>query len=1354
VTDLDERIKRLSGDRRRLLEFLRADHAPDGIPRRPSGTAPASFGQQRFWFMDQVRPGDRAYQCPSGLRLSGRLDTGALCAAVDRVVARHEVLRTVYRPAEGGGEDLVEQVVMPARTGILRLTDLSGSPAGAAAARVGQALRGDATFDLAAGPVFRAELFRLDEQTSVLVCNAHHIAFDGWSVALLYGELAAAYRAGVSGVPAESAELTIQYADFAVWQRTRVTPEIVDRQIDYWRTELAGATAPVLCPDRRRAETPTDNGGFVHADLPAETVRRLGALAAECGASLFAVLAAGLGVLIGRCTERDDVIMGTAVLARDRPEAAALIGCFINTVVLRVRLDGEAGFRTLVERTGAAVRRAVAHGDVPFEQVISALRPEREPGRTPLISFHITLDESGAALPDFPGVKVEAAVPELDRAKFDFGFNVRTLPSGAAMVGVIHRRDRFSRALAERLLGHFLTLLTDAVERPDARWSDLELLSPAVRREMLVGWNDTAKPYPGHLGLHQLVEARTDETPGAPAVSCAGTTLDYRELDGRANRIARVLAARGVGSGDLVGIALPRSLDLPAAILGVLKTGAAYVPIDPEYPAERIRFLLGDCRPGSVLTTDVLRARIGAVSEAAILSLDDPEFLRADSSRPRYATSSEDRAYVIYTSGSTGRPKGAVLTHRGVANSLLGINELYGIGPGDTVLALASPSFDASVYDIVGTLVVGGKVALVSQDGALDPASWPALIDREKVTVWHSVPALTQLLVERLEATGARLRTLRTALLSGDWIPLGLPDRFRSVVPGLRFISMGGATEVSVDSFSWSVAETDQEWASVPYGRPLPNQRAYILDDRLHPVPVGVPGMLHIAGLGVGLGYLGQPELTARQFITADLGEPGVERLYRTGDRARFDADGVVELLGRIDNQLKVRGLRVEPGEIESLLRRHPAIRDAVVVLQGDGDAARLVCCCVPAEHGPAVDELALRDWLGGYLPRGLVPSGIAFASALPLTPNNKVDRAAVAAMDFGRRSARPTAWTEPEGDLERRIAAIWSTLLGVSPIGRDDDFFDLGGDSYRAIRAVTELGGSVSLVDMFTHATVRGLAEHMNRPKTAVGLLRLLSAHPESGRLALVGIPYGGGGGAAFGPLSRELSDDFVLYAVGLPGHDLTEDVADLLPLREAAVLCADEIQATVDRPLVLYGHCAGVAFTLELAWELERRGLVIEVVYLAAALPDPDPDASLRRSSEDAELYAALSDLGAFSGPLEESQLRRLLTVARHDLLEALRTFQRGVHDGVTPLAAPIRLVFGDADPATADHGGRADEWSAFGQVLSVDVIAGGDHYFLGGDAARLAELLTGYARAAEGAPHSAPTTTAGDSLGVHRS
>lgn len=1315
-------------DRARLIALLASTSigtpaADDGgrIRRRPTTSAPASATQQRFWFMEQIEAGNPAYHCPSAVQLSGSLDLSALQRAVDLVVSRHEVLRTTYR--EVGGE--LWQYVQPPPENVLEVRDLRA--AAGSGTVVDAAVAGRVDLDLVAGPVFRAQLFRTADDTWVLVCTAHHIAFDGWSAALLWRELDAAYAAFSDGRQPELPPCEIQYSDVAHEQRALLDGPEVTADLAFWRDRLAGATPPELPADFPRRVAHSDAGRMVRAVLSAELVRELTAVAAAESTTLFAALVTGLALTIARWSGGDDVVLGTAVLGRERPELAGVIGCLINTVVLRVRPGRDDDVRTLVRAVGADLRASLAHARVPFDHVIREVAPAREGARVPLLTVHLTLEDFDREPPVLAGLRVEPLIPALTAAKFDVGVNVRAQPDGSATLGLLFHTDRFTKATAQRLLDHLCICLRSMTCDPDRPWYDVEVLDARERRTVLETWNNTAEDIP-EVSFPQIVGDQAAIRPDACAVVTGSERLVYRELVARVARVATALRRRGIVVGDVVALGMRRGAGLVVGMLGVMRAGAAYVPVDPDYPAARIQHLLTDSRAGLLVTeaeSEVAFAGRDVVGLDVLLA-EHPEgadlLPEVDPAGP---------AYVIYTSGSTGTPKGAVISHRGAVNSVVGINRRFSIGPGDVVLALSSPSFDASVYDILGTLSVGATVVLVDPDDGRDPGRWVEIARAEAVTVWHSAPSLAELFTAALEADSRQLPTLRWALVSGDWIPLTLPARMRAVAPSLAFVSLGGATEASVDSVAFPVGKVNPSWRSIPYGRPLPNQHAYVLDRRGCPVPIGVAGELFLGGRGVGLGYLRRPELTAERFPLVVLpGAGGAQRLYRTGDRARFRADGTIELLGRLDGQLKIHGVRVEPGEVEAALREHPAVVDAVAVALGQGPDTRLACCVTLAvDAGSSSPEDGdLRAFLTDRLPAALVPSLITAVDRFPLSEHNKVDRAAL----IGQlATAARTGDSAPVGELEEKVAAVWERVLGVAGIGRDEDFFSLGGDSYLAIKAVIAVDRRLRVIDLFTAPTVRRLADRLRRPDADRVLLQRFGAATPEHRLALVGIPFGGGSAVAYRNLARALPDIAVL-AIDPPGHDAAGRFEAMLDIPELVSRCVEEV-AGVGLPVMVYGHCSGVATAVELTRALEARGLPVVCTYLAAALPDLDPDLSLRRSSGDDELRAALTELGAFNGPLDTDRLDRLLRIARHDLYEALYSFQRTRRSPGARLRAPLRCVFGEADPATSGQEHRAADWAAFGDVVSVDVLPGADHYFVTTAATALATLVRGHQRLA---------------------
>ncbi|WP_455353899.1 amino acid adenylation domain-containing protein [Streptomyces sp. SYSU K217416] len=1021
---LAERIAALPKSRRALFQALAGRNGgraavredPEPAPRDPGEPAVLSFAQRRLWFIDQLQPGSPAYNVPVATRIRGPLDLPALHAALQEIVDRHEVLRTVYTDQEGAAE-AVPRVLDGYRLP-LPVTELPDE----AAIRPFYDADAAAPFDLAGAVPLRASLGRLGTQDHVLVLNLHHIVTDGWSMRLLYTELERAYAARVGASAEGLPQLSLQYEDFAAWQRTRISGERLEQLTSFWREELGGITGPVDLPtDRPRPPVFGHAGASRYIDLPPELIAKLREFGKSEGATLYMTMLAGFAATLRRWTGQEDIVVGTSVSGRDHPAFSELIGFFVNTLPLRIRTGGDPGFAELVRATRRTTLQAYAHQELPFDLIVDTLGLPRDPSRPPLTSVMFLLDETPDTAPALAGLGTEPIDFSSRATKYDLMISVHD--TGTAVRALVeYPTDLFDASTVDRLLGHFLTTLEGAVTRPDAPLSALPLLTDAERRAALDDWNATRAPFPQDACLHHLFEQHADRRPDAPAVVCGGLggwAVTYRELEERANRLAHRLVEAGAGPDRTVALCLRRGPGLVTAILAVLKAGGAYVPLDPDYPAERLALLLRDAAPPIVVSDSELIGRlpVDSATTRVLLDTDRPALAELPATRPAVPVTSRDLAYVIFTSGSTGTPKGIALEHRGVVNNLLDLNRSYGIRPGDAVLALSSPSFDMSVYETLGMLAAGGTLVLPDPAAAKDPAHWADLIERHGVTVWNSAPALLDLLVDQLEyAGGPRLPRLRTAFLGGDWIPVAQPDRIRAFAPELAFVALGGATEASIHSVEYPVGRVNPGWTKLPYGRPMANQLTYILgpDDRL--VPVGVPGELHLGGVGLARGYLGRPELTEEKFVHVEL-EPGrTERLYRTGDLARYGADGTIELLGRTDFRIKLNGLRIEPGEVESALRDRPGVREAVVVARQSAGSARLIGYVVP-EEAAVLDLAALRTALGAVLPPHCVPAELVPLERLPLSPNGKVDRNALPTPRATGRPA-PAACAGPAGSV------------------------------------------------------------------------------------------------------------------------------------------------------------------------------------------------------------------------------------------------------------------------------------------------------------------------------------------------
>ncbi|MEW5925955.1 MAG: amino acid adenylation domain-containing protein [Gemmatimonadota bacterium] len=1071
VAALAERVEALRRAERPAL--------PPVVPVGRAGPLPLSFAQERLWFLDRLQPGSPFYNVPVALRLGGPLHVAALARALGEIVRRHEALRTVF--AEVGG--VAAQVVVPFCGWTLPVEDLSRLEEGGRAAAAKRRAAEDAArpFDLRRGPLFRAALLRLGAEEHVLLLGMHHIVGDGWSLGVLFGELAALYAAFREGGESPLPEPAVQYADYAAWQREQLRGEALDRQLGWWRERLAGAPELLELPtDHPRPAAQTFRGAAEPVGLSGELLERLQALARREGTTLYMTLLGAFQALLSRYGGGEDVVVGSPVAGRTRREVEGLIGFFVNTLALRTDLSGDPTFRETLRRVREVTLGAYEHQEVPFEKLVAELRPERSLGHSPLVQAMLTLRDAGVAEDALPGLRTQWMDAQLESAKFDLSLSVAATPRG--LLGeLIYATDLFERGTALRMLGHLGRVLEQVAGDAEVRLSALELLGEAERAQVLEAWNRTEAEYPPDRCVHQLFEEQAARTPGSVAVVFREETLSYAELGARAGRLARRLRRLGVGPEARVGICLERSPEMVVAVLAVLGAGGAYVPLDPAFPAERLGLMAADSGIAVLLTQEKLRGLLpGFAGEAVVL--DGPEGLASDEealSHSRtfalpHSPSPDNLAYVIYTSGSTGAPKGVLVTHRGLANYLAWFDRVV-LGPDGFALPLVSRlGFDAHVRQLFPPLLRGEPVRVLPEETVADPdALLDALAAHGRVS-FGGVPSLWSAVLERVRS-GARARPegLVAVLLGGEALPPELAERTFAVFPEVALWNHYGPTEATVNTTAARVRPGEP----VSLGRPVGNVRVYLLDAHGSPVPVGVPGEAHVGGPGVARGYLGRPDATAEKFVPDPFAaEPGA-RMYRTGDRLRWRADGGLEFVGRVDAQVKVRGFRIEPGEIQAVLRRHGGVDDCAVVVREDGPGEKRLVAYVVGRAG--ADEL--RAHLRGSLPDYMVPAAFVMLDSLPLTPNGKLDRGALPAPD---RAADADRYVEPRTAAEEVVAGIWAEVLGLETVGVEDDFFALGGHSLLATRVVSRVreafGTELPLRALFEAPTVAGLAERV----------------------------------------------------------------------------------------------------------------------------------------------------------------------------------------------------------------------------------------------------------------------------------
>ncbi|NVJ07525.1 non-ribosomal peptide synthase/polyketide synthase, partial [Myxococcus sp. AM001] len=1045
------------------------------------GALPLSFGQQRLWFLHQLEPDSAFYNVPVAVKLSGALDVAALERSFQALVLRHESLRTTFRSEAG----VPTQVISPAGMGALELVDLSSLQGTEKSQEVQRRTEQEALrpFNLEVGPLLRATLLKEGDEEHVLVLVMHHIVSDGWSMGVLVRELVALYEAYSQGRESPLSELEVQYADYAVWQREWLKGEVLEEQLGYWRKQLTGAPAALELPtDKVRPAVQTYRGDTRGLEWPKGLWEGVKGLAQQENATPFMVLLAAFQVVLSRYAGQDDVSVGSPIANRTRAETEGLIGFFVNTLVLRTRLDGNPSFRELLAQVREVTLGAYAHQEVPFERLVEELQPERDLSRSPLFQVMLVLQNTPGGAVRLPGLKLEAAESAGKTSKFDLTLGLGESSEGGLTGALEFNSDLFESETMERLLGHLRVLLDAAVAGPETRLLDLPLMGSEEQQRLVKEWSGTATPYPRDASLSALFEEQVQRTPDAVAVEYEDQRLTYAELNRRANQLAHHLRGMGVGPEVRVGLCVERSLELVVSVLGILKAGGVYVPLDASYPLERLAWMKQEARVALLVAQEKLADEVAAGGEW-VVCVDtewDTQIALQPESTPVANVGGGNLAYVMFTSGSTGKPKGVGVPHRAVSRLVLGTDFAH-FGPEEVWLQLAPISFDASTLEVWGALLHGAKLVVY-------PAGTPSLEELGRKLEGTGITSLwlTAALFEQMQARQPKsLGRVRQLLAGGDALPVSrVKERLAA---GGVLINGYGPTENTTFSSTYRMEKPEEVGASVSIGRPVKNTVAYVLDSAMRPVPVGVPGELYVGGDGLAVGYVGRPELTAERFVPSPYGEG--ERLYRTGDVVRWLRNGTLEFLGRADTQVKVRGYRIELGEVEAALAQHSGVNEAVVVSREDGEGKRLVAY-VTAQAGAELEASALRSHMKQRLPEYMVPSAYVVLESLPLTPNGKVDRKALPAPDT-EGTARET-YVAPRTATEKTLAAIFVDVLKVERVGLDGDFFELGGHSLLATQLVSrvreELQVELPLRDIFECPTVEKLAQRLDRTSKTEG--------------------------------------------------------------------------------------------------------------------------------------------------------------------------------------------------------------------------------------------------------------------------
>jgi len=1027
-----------------------------------------SHAQRRMWIVEQMAEGFGAYNIPIALWLEGDLNVASLRLALRAVIERHESLRTTFGLVHGEVRQHVHDDLPLSWDEV----DYRGDPDRDVHARQFATRHATARFNLGDGPLIRAALVRFDDDRHLFLFNIHHIVSDLLSMAVLVNELSALYEAFATGRDAPLPALPVQYKDFADWQNRLLEGDEGARHRTYWHQQLAGPLEPLDFPtDYPRPPLKTFDGKVCQAVLDVGLTERVRQLGLRHGMTLFMVLTAALKVLLHRYTRQEEIIVGFAVAGRDHPDLSGQVGCFVNTVVLRDRLGPDDSFADTLTNVRQTMLEAYEHQVYPFDRLVEELDLPRDMSRSPVFDVAVSFMNATHEVLRFLDVRISHYEHQFASSKFDLSFDFFETGAGIELA-ITFSRDLFRPESIHRLAESYVRLISEAVVCPDRPIGRLPLISPAEQDQVLVGFNDTYRPFANDKTVVDLFEQRTEETPGAVALCCGGTQLTYGELNRRANQVARLLKRGGVGAEVMVGLFMAPSIDLAAGLLGILKAGGVYLPLDAANPPRRLSGMLEDSRPSVILTQGPMPRRMADLYGGGVIDLEGTrEQIAAQPAHnlPRQA-SPENAAYVIYTSGSTGQPKATIITHQGLFNASSEQARLFGPGPGDRVLQFASIGFDASVFETIMAFGSGAALCLASREQLLPGAALLSTLRNEEITMSLLPPSALSAMADE------QLPNLRLIMAGGEACSAEVVRRW---APGRAFFNLYGPTEATIYA---SLARCDPNGGSPNIGRPIANTRIYLLDERQQPVPLGVPGELCIAGVGLARHYLNHPRMTAERFVPDPFGAVAGARLYRTGDLARYLPDGSIQFLGRIDHQVKLRGFRIEPGEVEATLCQHPHVWEAAVLVREVEPGRQQLAAYVASRAAtPPLDARRLRRFLEERLPEYMIPAHFVLLDEMPRTSNQKVDRRALAARDEARPE-RPSSLVPPRDALEIVLAGYFTEVLRAEQVGVDDNFFELGGDSLLAIQIVSRVRDAfrteISIPQLFRAGNVASLAE------------------------------------------------------------------------------------------------------------------------------------------------------------------------------------------------------------------------------------------------------------------------------------
>ncbi len=1197
---MDKHLSNLSPAKKALLEKLKAGKfQADTIPKRQiSHNIPLSFSQQRLWFIDQLYHGSSFYNIPIAFHIKGHLNITALRRSLNEILKRHEIWRTTFKVING---EPIQEIV-PNLTWDLPVINLQHLSNKNWESEVKEIVAKEAAkpFNLAKELLVRATLLQLNEQEHVLLVTMHHIITDGWSCGVFLRELSTLYAAFSTNQPSPLPELAIQYADFAIWQRDRIQGEFLATKLKYWKQQLSGELPVLQLPtDRPRPSVTTFAGAKQYFTFSTTLTNALKQLSKQEDATLFMTLLAAFNILLNRYTDQEDILIGSPIANRNRTELEGMLGLFVNTLVLRNNLSDNPRFREFLHRVRQVTLDAYAHQDLPFEMLVEELQPERDLSRNPLYEVMFVLQNTPTNVQEVSGLTLRTL--DFDSGTSQLDIFLSMFESEAGLTGCLeYNTDILDATTISQFVKNYQTLLENIALNPQQHICELSLLTASEQEQLLIKYNKTSAEYK-NLSLNQLFEQQVEFTPNSIALIHQSQQITYRQLNNKVNQLANYLQKQGVTKETLIAICLERSIDMIVGILAILKAGGAYIPLDPSYPVERLNFMLSDSQASILISNQEILEKLSlSLPKIICLDIQKDEIAQQSPQNPINISQLDNLAYIIYTSGSTGQPKGVLGTHRGTVNGLHWLWKTYPFNPEEVCCQKTAISFVDSVWEIFAPLLQGIPTVIISNATLLDPQLFIEALAHHKVTRIILVPSLLRLLLDNYHLT-KKLSQLKLWITSGEALSINLAKTFRKAMPFAKLINLYGSSEVSANATYYDISLLQNQANTVPIGRPIDNTQTYVLNRNLQPTPLGVVGELYISGDGLARGYLHRPELTQERFID----NPFIPetKLYKTGDLVRYLSDGNLQYLGRDDAQVKIRGFRVELGEITSVINQHSEVQDAVVIAVNDAEEnQRLIAYIVTEKQDITAQLLA---YLQQKLPSYMLPSAFVVLDALPLTPNAKVDKYSLPRDTIIQVNTTKTLIT-PRNFTELSLVKLWENLLNTSPIGVQDNFFNLGGHSFLAVRLMAQIqdrfGHNLSLSTLFENPTIEKLAVIVSQPFRESSNSPVVAINSSDSKLPFFCIHGAGGGINHYINLSRRLGENYPFYALE---HNPDTEEPEIISVEETASYYLQEIRKIQPKgPYLLGGHCYGGVLAFEMAQQLQKQGERVDLLVVIDAI------------------------------------------------------------------------------------------------------------------------------------------------------